>query len=258
MHPIFFELGPLQFRYYGLMYAIGIMCAVRIMQREARRKNLVLSENDVMNFVMLSVFGGIVGGRLYYVAFNWPYYSRDVLEIFKIWHGGLAIHGGILGGTLVGWLLTRRWKLPFLKLADIAALCMILAQTFGRFGNFMNGDAHGVPTDMPWGIVFPPGSIAGSEFPGRALHPTMLYELVINLSIFLLLWNIRKMHWKDGFLCCLYLLFYSCGRFVVSFFRADSLMLGAFRMAHVISIVLILFAGICIVRWRLWQREVEA
>jgi phosphatidylglycerol:prolipoprotein diacylglycerol transferase len=254
MHPLIFELGPLQFRFYGLMYAIGIICAVLIMRREVVRKNIALSEETVMNFVMLSVFGGIVGARVYYVVFNWAYYSQDLSEIIKIWHGGLAIHGGILGGTFTGWWLARRHQLPFWKMADIAALCLILAQSFGRFGNFMNGDAHGVPTEMPWGIVFPAGSIAGSEFPGMPLHPTMLYELCINLCIFLLLWNIRKIPRKDGFLCCLYLLLYSCGRFLVSFFRADSLMLGPFRAAHVISIVLILLAGACILGGRLWQR----
>ena len=118
----------------------------------------------------------------------------------------------------------------------------------------MNGDAHGLPTSMPWGIVFPPTSIAGSQYPGIPLHPTMLYEMISNLSIFLILWNLRKTPRKDGLLFCVYVLLYSVGRFVVSFFRADSLMLGPFRMAHVISIVLILAAGSMIFHQRLWER----
>ena len=254
MHPVLFELGPFQIRFYGLMYALGITCALYIIRREVRRKNIPLSDDGVMNFVILPVIGGIIGARLYYVIFHWDHYSQDLWEILKVWHGGLAIHGGILGGTLVGWWFTRRHQLSFWKMADIVAPCAILGQTFGRFGNFMNGDAHGTPTDMPWGIVFPPTSIAGYEFPGVPLHPTMLYEMAINMCIFLLLWNIRKIPWKDGFLFCLYLVLYSVGRFVVSFFRADSLMLGPFRAAHVVSFVLILFAGGLIVARRLWEQ----
>ena len=258
MHPVLFEIGPLQIRFYGLMYALGIICALYMIRKEVQRKKIPLSPDDVMNFVILPVIGGIIGARLYYVIFNWSSYSQNLWEIFKIWHGGLAIHGGILGGTLVGWWFTRRHHLPFWKMADIVAPSAILAQTFGRFGNFMNGDAHGLPTTLPWGIVFPPTSIAGAEFPGIPLHPTMLYEMVCNFCIFLLLWNIRKIPWKDGFLFCLYLILYSVGRFFVSFFRADSLMLGSFRMAHIASIILIVGAGSFIVKRRLWEKTKNA
>jgi len=255
MHPILFELGPLQIRFYGLMYAVAITCALYIIRQEVRRKNISLSDDDVMNFVIFPVIGGIIGARCYYVIFHWDYYHHDLWEIVKVWHGGLAIHGGLLGGTLMGWWFVRRHQLAFWKMADIVAPCAILGQTFGRFGNFMNGDAHGVPTTMPWGIIFPPTSIAGREFPGIPLHPTMLYEMAINLSIFLLLWNIRKIPWKDGFLSCIYLVSYSIGRFIVSFFRADSLMLGPFRAAHVMSILLIVVAGGWIVVRRLWEKD---
>ena len=236
------------------MYAIGITCGLFIIQKEVRRKKLSLSEDDIMNFVIFSVVGGIIGARLYYVIFNWGSYSQNLWEIIKVWHGGLAIHGGILGGTLVGWWFVRHHKLPFLKMADIAVLPLILGQTFGRFGNLMNGDAHGLPTTMPWGIVFPPTSIAGYQYPGIPLHPTMLYEGAANLCIFLLLWNLRKVQRKDGFLFCLYLCLYSAGRFVVSFFRADSLMFGPFRMAHIVSIVLIVLSGSFMITRKLWEK----
>lgn len=258
MHPILFEIGPFQIRFYGLMYAIGIICALYIIRREVRRKAIFLTEDQIMNFVILSVLGGIIGARLYYVVFNWGSYSQDPWEIIKIWHGGLAIHGGVLGGTLVGWYLTRLYHVPFWRMADIVALPAILGQTLGRFGNFMNGDAHGLPTSKPWGIVFPATSTAGYEYPGIPLHPTMLYEMVSNFCIFLLLWKIRTQPWKDGFIFCLYLLLYSVGRFVVSFFRADSLMLGPFRIAHIMSILLIGVAGGFIFSRRLWERTEHA
>ncbi len=253
MHPILFEIGPIQIRYYGLMYAIGITCGLFIIRHEVRRKQIELSDDDVVNFVILPVVGGIIGARLYYVIFNWQHYSQDLWEILKVWHGGLAIHGGLIGGVLVGWWLTRRRHIPFWRMADVVAPALILAQTFGRFGNFMNGDAHGIPTDMPWGLVFPPTSIAGYEYPGIPLHPTMLYEMGSNGCIFLLLWKLRKYPAKDGLVACMYLILYSIGRFIVSFFRADSLMLGPFRMAHIMSLVMIAVGGGIILRGRLWQ-----
>ena len=255
--------APLQIRYYGLMYAVGITCGLFLVRREVLRKQIPLSADDVVNFVMLIVLGGIVGARLYYVIFNWDSYKIAPGEILKIWHGGLAIHGGVIGGTLIGWGFVRRHQVSFLKMADVTAPALILAQTFGRFGNFMNGDAHGFPTNMPWGIVFPPGSIAGREFPDKALHPTMLYEMIINFGIFVFLWKIRTRSWKDGFLFCLYCILYSTGRFIVSGFRADSLMLplgglGSFRVARVISLVIIAVAGAVIVQRRLWETTEHA
>ena len=253
MHPILFEFGPIQIRYYGLMYAISILCALPLMHHEIRRKHIQLSEEDTMNFLILCVMGGILGARLYYVMFNWASYRQELSEIFKVWHGGLAIHGGILGGVLVGWLLTRRHRIPFWRMADVAALPLMLAQTFGRFGNFMNGDAHGTITTMPWGIVFPYGPASAGELHGKPLHPVMLYEMACNFGIFLLLWRLRTTPRKDGFLFCLYLLLYSVARFVVSFFRADNLMVAQFSLPHIVSILLILGAGGWIVARRLWE-----
>lgn len=266
MHPILFEVGPIQVRFYGLMYAIGIMCAVFLIRREVQRRRIPLSDDQVINFIMAAVLGGILGARIYYVLFNWDSYRADLWEVVKIWHGGLAIHGGVIGGTLTGWWYVRRYYARFWVMADLAAPSVIFAQALGRFGNFMNGDAHGVPTDRPWGIVFPPTSIAGYDTITRfgvnqPLHPVMLYELVINLAIFGLLWSIRKRPWQDGFLFCLYCLLYSAGRFVVSGFRADNLMLslgalGKFSMPHVISVVIIGVAGALIVGRQLWKMQV--
>jgi prolipoprotein diacylglyceryl transferase len=209
---------------------------------------------------MLSVIGGIIGARLYYVIFSWSNYKQDIWEIIKIWHGGLAIHGGVIGGILAGWGLTRWHNVPFWKMADIVAPPLILGQTFGRFGNFMNGDAHGLPTTMPWGIVFPPTSIAGYQFPNTPLHPTMLYEMVINFCIFLFLWKIRTRPWRNGFIFCLYCILYSIGRFFVSGFRADSLPdpIWGFRIARIISIVIIVLAGALIIKKRLWESTPHA
>lgn len=253
MHPILIQIGPLTIRYYGLMYAVAILVGLLLIKREVQRRQLSITEDDVVNFVLVIVAAGIVGARVYYVAFNWEFYGRHLSEIPAIWHGGLAIHGGMAGGVLAGWWFVRRHRLPFLVMADVAAPSIILGQAFGRFGNFMNGDAHGVPTSMPWGIVFPPWSIAGQDFPNTPIHPTMLYEMVFNLIIFLALYRLRLRPAKAGFIFCLYLVLYSSGRFAVSFFRADSLMLGPLRAAHVASVLLIALAGGYIWKGRLWE-----
>jgi len=235
------------------MYVVAIITAGYIINSEVARKKIPLTRDEVTNLMLATIITALIVARLYYVVFNRGYYGAYPSEIPAIWHGGLAIHGGIIGGLIGGWLYLKRKSVPFWRMADCVAPCLILGQAFGRFGNFMNGDAHGRPTDMPWGIVFPPESIAGREFPGTALHPTMLYELVINAAIFCLLWLfMRKRPHKDGFIFALYLALYSCGRLFVEHFRADSLMLGPLKAAQVVSIVIIIATVIIITRRKLW------
>lgn len=254
MHPILFEYGPIQIRFYGLMYVIAILMANYLIKKEVERKAIPLSADDIMNFIIWTVVGGVVVARLYYVAFNWDFYGQNPSEIPAVWHGGLAIHGGMIGGIFAAYLYLRRKDIRFWWMADAVAPSLILGQALGRFGNFMNGDAHGSPTDAPWGIVFPPESIAGSEYPGIPLHPTMLYEMAINLSVFLFLWLfLRKRPHRDGFIFASYIMMYSLGRFVVEHFRADSLMLGPIKAAQLVSLIIAAIALAIIISKRLWE-----
>jgi phosphatidylglycerol---prolipoprotein diacylglyceryl transferase len=253
--PVIFEIGPFTLRYYGLMYALAALVGGWLLGKEVRRKGISLSDDQRWNLVLLVLLGGILGARIYYVAFNWDFYGKYLSQIPAVWHGGLAIHGGLIGGILVGLWYVRRHRLPFLALADASSPSMILGQAFGRFGNFMNGDAHGYPTSMPWGIVFPPESIAGQEFGPVPLHPVMLYELVLNLGAFTLLWTIRKRPSGDGFIFFSYLILYSVIRFFVSFFRADDLYIGPLRAPHVVSILLFVIVGTYMLKKRLWARQ---
>ncbi|MEE9613463.1 MAG: prolipoprotein diacylglyceryl transferase [Thermodesulfobacteriota bacterium] len=255
MHPVLFDFGPVQIRFYGLMYVVAILVGSYIVKSEVRRKGISLTDDDVMNFVIWTVVSGVVGARLYYVVFNWGFYAANPVEIPAIWHGGLAIHGGLIGGFTFACFYLRSYEVNFWRMSDAVAPAIILGQAFGRFGNFMNGDAHGRPTDMPWGVVFPPESIAGREFPGIPTHPAMLYEMTINLSIFLFLWFVmRKQERGNGFIFALYLIMYSIGRFLVEHFRADSLMLGPLKAAQVMSIVLVLALTAVIAGKKLWTR----
>ncbi len=256
MHPILVTIGPVEIRYYGLMYVIGIIVGIILMRREVARTGINLNKDDIISYAFWVVIGGLLGGRIYYVIFQWrQYYAGNPLEIFAIWHGGLAIHGGIIVGVLFAWIYSRAKRVQFPGLLDITAPALALGQAFGRFGNFMNGDAHGLPTNLPWGIVFPTGSVAGDEFPGQPLHPAMLYELALNLASFFILWRLRKSNHKPGFIFAIYILNYGILRFFVSFLRADSLMLGNIRGALVISAAFMAGALTLILVFRLWKKE---
>jgi phosphatidylglycerol:prolipoprotein diacylglycerol transferase len=246
MHPILVQLGPITIRYYGLMYVIAITLGLFILSREAKRKAMMcgasgklVSTDDLLDLLLWMIPAAIIGARIYYVAFQWGYYGSHPADIVKIWQGGLAIHGGVIGGTLAVFLFARSKQIRFWALTDSISLSLILGQAIGRIGNLMNGDAYGIPTTLPWGIHFPANSPAGMAYPGQATHPSMIYEMILNLLIFSLLWRLRKRGYKDGFLTSMYFILYSIDRSIVSFTRGDSLWFGSIRAAHVISAILI-------------------
>jgi phosphatidylglycerol---prolipoprotein diacylglyceryl transferase len=222
MNPVLLEIGPLTIRWYGVMIATACLLGIWLTGKEADRKGL--DKKIIQDFSLYAVIGAIIGARFYYVAFgDWSLFLKKPLSLFAIWQGGLAIHGGILGGLLVGLFYTRKHKISFLKLADTLTPSIILGQAIGRIGCFFNGDAHGYPTDLPWGIVFSPETPAGQMFPGQSLHPTQLYEMILNLIIFGVLWKVRKKIKIEGYLFLHYVMLYSIIRIFVEHFRPDKL-----------------------------------
>lgn len=265
--PLPFDVNGLQsitIRWYGLMYVVAIIVGILLTYREVKRKKMDLSLDDVLDFVLISVPLGIAFARLYYVVFEWSNYATDPVKIFFIWEGGLAIHGGIIGGILAVFLYIKWKKLKFWQFTDAVVPSLVLGQAFGRFGNFMNGDAYGRETDWPTGMRFPSNTPAGREYPSQdepgwsnPIHPSMLYELVGNLAIFATLWILRTKGYRDGFITCLYFVLYSILRFAVELTRGDSLWLveERFAAANVISVILfIIFAGL-MAQWRLWRKK---
>ncbi len=277
MNPVFLRIGNFEIRYYGLMYALAFFIGTELAKRDGKRKGL--DPGLIENYAIVAMISGLIGGRLYYVLFNLPYYLGHPLEIPAVWHGGMAIHGGILGGVLGTYIFGKRHGVSMWKLGDIVAAPFILGQAIGRIGNFMNGEVHGVPTFtplkviftnsfpkwwshyqtlgiqaqmkfkeiVPWGVVFPPDSPAGAEFPNIAVHPAMLYELVLNFIAFLSIWfYFRHKKYKDGVVWFIYIIEYSLIRSFVSFFRAEDLMFFNMRAPHFISILMILWAIISI------------
>ena len=172
----------------------------------------------------------IIGARLYFVIFSWDRYKDDLLSIFDIRSGGLAIHGGLILSFIVGYLLCRKYKVSFLNMADLAAPVIPLAQAIGRWGNFFNEEAHGGPTDLPWAQIID----------GVGYHPTFLYESVWCFLIFafLMYFSDRRRTFR-GQIICLYGVLYSAERFLVEGLRTDSLMIGPLRQAQVISLAII-------------------
>ncbi|MFO8033682.1 MAG: prolipoprotein diacylglyceryl transferase [Candidatus Bipolaricaulota bacterium] len=260
MHPVFLRLGPLEIRYYGLMYVIALVLGFFLVRAEARRKGLVeegLNIEAAVDLLLVAVPLGLVMARLYYVAFQWGWYQANPWEIPMLWRGGLAIHGGLLGGTLGLWIFCRWKRLPLWKTADTVVPAVSLGQALVRMGNFLNGDAYGIPTSLPWGLEFPLDSPAGQAYPGQALHPAMLYEMVGNLLIFALLWRLRKKPSQAGFLTAVYFISYSLIRFSNEFVRGDALMLGPIRGAQLASVLLIVGFGLWMWRRRLWKPRDE-
>jgi phosphatidylglycerol:prolipoprotein diacylglycerol transferase len=261
MHPVLVKFGPITIRYYGLMYVIAIALGLLILFREVRRKKIVcgitgqvLALDDLLDLLLWTIPAAIIGARIYYVAFQWQYYSSHLLDVLKIWQGGLAIHGGLIGGIIAVYLFSLAKKISFWALTDAVAPSLILGQAIGRIGNLMNGDAYGTPTQLPWGIHFPADSPAGMAYPGQATHPSMIYEMILNLMIFGLLWKLRKRNYRDGFITALYFILYSIARSIVSFTRGDSLWLGPIRAAHAISAVLVLLFLTLILSRRLYKK----
>ncbi|WP_299976752.1 prolipoprotein diacylglyceryl transferase [Desulfobacula sp.] len=250
MHPVFFQIGPLTLRWYGLMIAIACMAGLWVAKQEARRNQI--ETQKVETFFLFAVLFAVMGARFYYIAFTEPaLFWKNPFAVLAIWEGGLAIHGAIIGGVLTGIVYTWRQKISFWKFADTLAPSLAIGQAIGRIGCFLNGDAHGYPTTMPWGLIYSPESPAGQMYPGQTLHPTQLYEMVFNLIIFGVLWAMRKKIKTSGHLFLLYTILYSAGRIFVEHFRADKLTyLGNISAAQSIGVLGILTAVILMILLR--------
>ena len=246
MHPDLLRIGPFTIRWYGVMIAIACFIGVWVAGKEAERKGI--GKEKIQDFFLYVILAAVIGARFYYILFSdLAEYLDKPLSIFAIWEGGLAIHGAILGGLVVSILYTKRHKISFWLFADTLTPSLILGQAIGRIGCFLNGDAHGYPTNLPWGLVYSPNSPAGQMFPGQPLHPTQLYEMILNFVIFGILWKMRKHLKVDGYLFLLYVILYSAIRIFVEYFRVDKLTyLGNISAAQSIGIIGIILGFILI------------
>ncbi|HDK3168976.1 TPA: prolipoprotein diacylglyceryl transferase [Staphylococcus aureus] len=240
--PVAFNLGPLSVRWYGIIIAGGILLGYFVAQRALVKAGL--HKDTLVDIIFYSALFGFIAARIYFVIFQWPYYAENPSEIIKIWHGGIAIHGGLIGGFIAGVIVCKVKNLNPFQIGDIVAPSIILAQGIGRWGNFMNHEAHGGSVSRAFleQLHLPNFIIENMYINGQYYHPTFLYESIWDVAGFIILVNIRK-HLKLGETFFLYLTWYSIGRFFIEGLRTDSLMLTSnIRVAQLVSILLILIS----------------
>lgn len=249
--PLIFQLGPFSLRWYGLLIALAVLIGLLLATRlgKARGIDPVL----IADLLPLLVLAAVLGARLYYVLLEWRQYQLNWLEALAIWRGGIAIHGALIGGTLAVIAYCRWRKLAFWNLLDVLVPSVALGQAIGRWGNFFNSEAFGLPTDLPWKLYIPTLNRPAPFLDQQYFHPTFLYESLWNLAVVALLLLLFRAGIKGriplpaGALSCVYLVSYSLGRVWIEGLRTDPLCLfssppfceGGLRMAQLMSLLLI-------------------
>jgi phosphatidylglycerol:prolipoprotein diacylglycerol transferase len=239
------QIGPIALRWYGLILAASILVGFFIARNNSWKFGI--SKSDLDDYAFWLVLLGVIGARIYYVIFNYNYFAQYPDEIYQIWQGGLSVYGSILAGLIFTFFYTRKKAYTFWQLFDLIALSLPLAQALGRFGNFVNQEAFGTPTNLPWKMFVsvrsrPPQFINFDYF-----HPAFLYEAILNVTIFFILYKILGKV-KTGVLGLCYLLFYSLGRFFIEAIRLDSFFIYGFRVDQVVAFLVVLISGALILR----------
>ena len=238
LDPVLVTIGGLKIHWYGIMIAIGLYVAIQVALREATRRGM--SRDQLMNVALLAAVLGIAGGRLYYVVQNNPgFYVHHPTEIIAVWQGGMAFFGAMAGGALAVGISSWRWHIPFWSLLDVGAIGMTIGQAIGRIGNIINGDIVGYKTNG-WGFEYTnPNTFGPLNVP---VQPASLYELLISLALFVLLWNLRTRVHPAGMLAMIYIVLYSVSQFFIFFLRDNIVILGGLKQAQVTSLVVIVLA----------------
>lgn len=238
--PVAFTIFGIDIMWYAVLITSGmiiatVLCCVRAPKHD-------LTSDQIINFVIICIPAAIIGARLYYVVFNWEFYAGDIKKILNIRGGGLAIHGGLIFAFVAVCILCAVWKLRPLNVLDLAAPCIAIAQAIGRWGNYFNSEAHGGPTDLPWAITVN----------GQSVHPTFLYESIWCFLLFFFLIYVDNRRKFEGQTLLLYGILYSAERFFVEALRTDSLMIGPFKQAQVLSLSVI---AVCIIAYLILYRR---
>ncbi len=237
------QVGPLVFRWYGLILAAAILVSYFVSRKNAWRFGI--SPEVVDDFAFWLTLVGIAGARIYYVVFNLGYFSQDWSEAYKIWHGGLSIYGAVLSGLLFTYFYTRRKAFGFWQMSDLIVLGLPLGQAIGRLGNFVNQEAFGTPTSLPWKMFIEPIHRPAEFRSADYFHPAFLYESIADLIIFVVLYRLVG-KFKSGTVTLVYLLLYSFFRFFIEAIRVDSFIIEGFRVDQIVAFVVFLVAGIVV------------
>ena len=245
--PIFFQLGPLAFRWYGLMYLLGLGAAYFLIKSRASDKHLSLSSEQVSDLIVFAAFGVFLGGRLGYILFyNLSFYLENPLKVFAVWEGGMSFHGGLIGTCIALWLFSRRRGFPVYAIADLAAGAVPIGLGFGRMGNFINGELYGRATDVSWCMVFPQGGEV-------CRHPSQLYEAMLEgFLLFIVLTFIHRRQTPPGTILWSFLIGYGVARFFIEQFRQPDSHLGfilaSMTMGQLLCLPMILIGTVMLIK----------
>lgn len=257
INPNLIEIGPIQVRWYGVMYVLGFLAAYFLIQRQERSRQIGLTGTVAQDLIFYLAVGLIAGARLGYLLFyqyhEYMYYLTHPIEIIATWHGGMSFHGGLLGVVVAGWLFCRRRGMPFWAVADSLAVTAPVGLGLGRIGNFINGELFGRPSDVPWAMIFPDGGPVPR-------HPSQLYEAILEgFVLFVLLWTLRKKPFRDGMMSVFFLFFYGFFRFIVEFFRLPDpqigFIFGTFTMGQLLCVAMMAAAVLLMAFIRHTQSE---
>ncbi len=246
------DIGFLHIRWYGVFIALaflsGLAVSYSIAEKYKKDNGLAPSEH-IINLSSLLLTGAVIGARIYYVLFNWFYFKNNLAEIPMLWHGGLSIHGAVLGGITVLYFYARRYKLSFLKYADILTYGLILGQSIGRWGNFFNSEAFGTPTEGFLKLYIPPEHRPLPYASYEYFHPAFIYESAWNLLIFFFLFFYmrKRTDLKPGIIFSLYLILYSMGRFLLEDIRLDTIYIACGLTLGQFASMLMITIGITII-----------
>ena len=245
--PVFLHLGPVEIRYYGLVYVLGFVIAYFLLRYLAKRKKVALSEDELETFLLYAAVRVLVGSRVFYFLFyNFSIILENPLQLFKIWEGGMSFHGGLIGVLIGSFIFCKQYKKDFYELADIVVIPAALGLAFGRITNFINGELYGRPTTLPWAVDF------GDGIPR---HPSQLYESAKNFVILSVLWLLKeKENLHKGTLFWTFITLYGTFRFFIEFVREpDSqvgfVLFGIFTMGQILTAIMAITGGLVLFHW---------
>lgn len=242
MNPIFITIGNFEIRWYSLFILLAVIIVYTLINREATKFHT--KKEFVFNLFFWTLIFGIIGARLYYVLFNLDMFKNDYFEILRVWNGGLAIHGGMIFGLLTIILYCKKYNVRVMRMLDFITVPLLLGQAIGRWGNFFNSEAHGAATTIAYlkSIHVPDFVINGMNIDGITYFPTFFFESAGCFIAFILLMILRRTRYtKVGTMTACYCIIYGTIRFFIEMSRTDALMLGAFKVAQIVSVALVLF-----------------
>lgn len=268
INPNALQIGNFRITWYGIIIAVGILLAMLMAFRNAKRFGV--NADKLVDVVLGGLIGGVVGARLYFVIFSWDQYKDNLSSIWHTWEGGMAIYGGVIGAFLVGMIVARCHKMRVLPVLDLASLGFLIGQGVGRWGNFVNGEAFGCNTSLPWGMtgdrivaylsdtsnVATLTSLGVTVDPNAPVHPCFLYESMWCLLGFVLLYLYARKHRRfDGEIFLMYLGWYGFERMIVEGLRTDSLLIGKIRVSQLLAGLLFVA---CLITWLVVRSKIRS